>query len=106
MPSTEPIERSTLRVTMTIVSPIASRAMIAAPESSCWTFVGAEEVGLLIVVAPTTMHEREHDAELAEAEQQLGDARASCAAQLGDSRALAASGVTPRPPAPCRWRRA
>ena len=54
MPSTDPIERSTLRVTITIVSPIASRAMIAAPESSCWMLVELRNRWLSIVVAPTT----------------------------------------------------
>src|SRR2546427_403716 len=55
MPSTEPIERSTFRVTTTIVSPIASSATIAAPESSCWTLVALRKRWLSIVVAPTTI---------------------------------------------------
>src|SRR5713226_8507558 len=55
MPSTEPIERSTLRVTITIVSPIASSAMIEAPDSSCCRLVALTKRWLSIVVAPTTI---------------------------------------------------
>src|SRR5947208_11114946 len=54
MPSTDPTERSTLRVMMTIVSPIASNAMIDAAERICWTFVALRKLGLSIVAATTT----------------------------------------------------
>src|SRR3954452_23792939 len=54
MPSTDPTERSRLRVMMTIVSPIASNAMIDAAERICWTFVALRKLGLSIVAATTT----------------------------------------------------
>src|SRR4051794_29016967 len=54
MPSTDPTERSTLRVMMTMVSPIASNAMIDAAERICWTFVALRKLGLSIVAATTT----------------------------------------------------
>ena len=74
MPSTEPIERSTLRVMITIVSPIASRAMIDAPESSCWMLVALRKQVVVDRGGADDDHEREDDPELAEAQQQLRDA--------------------------------
>jgi hypothetical protein len=55
MPSTDPIERSTLRVITTIVSPMERSAMIAAPESRFWMLVALRNWWLSIVVAPTTI---------------------------------------------------
>ena len=49
------MDRSTLRVTMTIVSPIASSAMIAAPESRFWMLDALRKLELSIVVAATTI---------------------------------------------------
>ena len=54
MPSVDPIERSTLRVMMTIVSPMQSSAMIAALDSRFWTLVALRKRLLWIVVTPTT----------------------------------------------------
>ena len=51
----EPTERSTLRVTITIVSPIASRPMIAAPRQICCRLVALTKLGLLIAVTATTI---------------------------------------------------
>ncbi len=55
IPRTDPIERSTFRVMMTIVSPIASSAMMAEPARICWTFAELRKRWLSIVVAPTTI---------------------------------------------------
>ena len=96
IPRTDPIERSTFRVMMTIVSPIASSAMMAEPARICWTFAALRKRWLSIVVAADDDHEREHDPELAEARQELGErvragARLDDALLLGDRRHAASS---------------
>ena len=55
IPRIDPIERSTFRVMMTIVSPIASSAMIAEPARICWTFAALRKRWLSSVVPPTTI---------------------------------------------------
>ena len=83
MPRTEPIERSTLRVTMTMVSPIASSAMIDGAGEDLLDVRGAEEEVVVDRGRADDDHEREHDAELAEAEQELRD-RVRAGARLDD----------------------
>ena len=53
-PTTDPTDRSTLRVTMTSVSPTPSSAINAAPVSSCCTLAAWAKAWLLIVVTAKT----------------------------------------------------
>src|ERR1039457_5813594 len=51
-PTTEPTDRSTFRVTITMVSPTPSRAISAAPVSSCWMLAALAKAWLFSVVSP------------------------------------------------------
>ena len=88
-----------MRVTITIVSPIASRPMIDAPETICCRLVALTKFEVVDRRHDDDERERQHDPELAEAEHELGD---EC--ELGASAPTAAAGaapravVTPRPP--------
>ena len=73
MPRTEPTERSTFRVTITIVSPIASRPMIAAPATICCRLVALTKIRVVDRGRADDDHQGEHDPELAEAEEELRD---------------------------------
>ena len=98
-PRIDPIERSTLRVMITIVSPIARRAMIAAPESSCCRLVVADEVGVV-----DRRHARRRSRARARCRAR-GSARAAsasacerAAASTGRRRRARRSSLTRRPP--------
>jgi hypothetical protein len=57
-PSTDPTERSTLRVTITSVSPTESSAMIDAPVRICWTLAVLAKECLSALVAKNTSRTR------------------------------------------------
>ena len=59
-PSTEPTDRSTLRVTMTIVSPTPSSATRDAPTSSCWR-LPAEAKSWFLMVTTANDHDDERE---------------------------------------------
>src|SRR5437588_807486 len=100
MPSTEPIERSTFRVTTTMVSPIASRATIAAPESSCWTLVALRKRWLSIVVAPTTITSART---MPSSRKRNRSSATWCELARGRVTFCSSRSVVTRLPRPCRW---
>jgi hypothetical protein len=101
----DPIERSTFRVMITIVSPIARIAMIAAPDRSCCRLVFDTKFVLWIAVTVTTTtrastipSSRNRKSASASAWERPRPSMETCA--------LSARTLTP--PAPCAspWRRA
>ena len=89
-PSTEPIDRSTFRLTTTIVSPSASSANTVVLISRNWMFCWFRNDGSMTVVTATKHHEHGDDAGLADPEHPLGELAG--AARRGSARGVDSPG--------------